>query len=72
MIFGSLIIANWVRTDTIIGERSSDLQNAMKKLAENSDKIIAAIEDLNPGKLRLEVLKNHLGKILCNVHIYIL
>ena len=76
LIFGSLIIANWVRTDTIIGERSADLQNVMKRLAENSERIIAAIEDLNPGKLRLEVLENHSGMIshctttYCNVFRY--
>ena len=64
IVFGSLIIANWVRTDLIIDERSADLQNTMKKLAENSERIIAAIEDLNPGKLRLEVLENHSGMFL--------
>ena len=64
VLFG-IVIGNWVKTDNLIAElenitpipRNTELEDAMKKLANNSDKMIRAINALNPRKISLEVLK---------------
>ena len=64
VLFG-IVIGNWVKTDNLIAElenitpipRNTELEDAMKKLANNSDKMIRAINALNLRKISLEVLK---------------
>ena len=77
-LFG-IVIGNWIKTDNLIAElenttpapRNTEIEDALKKmannseklahnsekLASNSDKMIRAIDALNPRKLLLEVLK---------------
>ena len=65
IVLSGIVIGNWVKTDNLIAElenttpipRNTELEDAMKKLANNSDKMIRAINALNPSKISLEVLK---------------
>ena len=65
IVLSGIVIGNWVKTDNLIAElenttpipRNTELEDAMKKLANNSDKMIRAINALNLRKISLEVLK---------------
>ena len=79
IVLSGIVIGNWIKTDNLIAElenttpapRNTELEDALKKvannseklannsekIASNSDKMIRAIDALNPKKLLLEVLK---------------